>query len=90
MNIKKTNAIFKYGRFELLNENDQFVAFRRILKDESMLCIIDRSKSNNNFNIISNAHSVNLIHGDCTVNLKEGMIKVTDNVGNVGIIIHEQ
>ena len=90
MNIKKSNAIFKYGRFELLNENDQFVAFRRILKDESMLCIIDRSKSNNNFNIISNAHSVNLIHGDCTVNLKEGMIKVTDNVGNVGIIIHEQ
>ena len=90
MNIKKSNSIFKYGRFELLDENEHFVAFRRVLRDESMLCIINRSKSNEDFNIISNAHSVNLIHGDCTVNLDQGMVKVTNNSGDIGIIIHEQ
>ena len=90
MNIKKTNSIFKYGRFELLDENENFVAFRRVLKDESMLCIINRSKSNEDFNIASNAHSANLIHGDCTVNLDQGMVKITNNSGDIGIIIHEQ
>ena len=90
MNIKKSSSIFKYGRFELLDDNEQFVAFRRILKDESMLCIINRSKSNDDFNIISNAHSVNVIHGDCAANLDQGMIKITNNAGNIGIILHEQ
>ena len=90
MNIKKSSSIFKYGRFELLDDNEQFVAFRRILKDESMLCIINRSKSNDDFDIISNAHSVNVIHGDCAANLDQGMIKITNNAGNIGIILHEQ
>ena len=90
MNIKKSSSIFKYGRFELLDDNEQFVAFRRILKDESMLCIINRSKSSNDFNIISNAHSVNVIHGDCAANLDQGMIRITNNAGNIGIILHEQ
>ena len=90
MNIKKSSSIFKYGRFELLDDNEQFVAFRRILKDESMLCIIDRSKSNDDFNIISNAHSVNVIHGDCAANLDQGMIRITNNASNIGIILHEQ
>ena len=90
MNIKKSSSIFKYGRFELLDDNEQFVAFRRILKDESMLCIINRTKSNDDFNIISNAHSVNVIHGDCAANLDQGMIRITNNAGNIGIILHEQ
>ena len=90
MNIKKSSSIFKYGRFELLDDNEQFVAFRRILKDESMLCIINRSKSNDDFNIISNAHSVNVIHGDCAANLDQGMIRITNNASNIGIILHEQ
>jgi len=90
MNIKKSSSIFKYGRFELLDDNEQFVAFRRILKDESMLCIVNRSKSKDDFNIISNAHSVNVIHGDCAANLDQGMIKITNNAGNIGIILHEQ
>ncbi len=90
MNIKKSSSIFKYGRFELLDDNEQFVAFRRILKDESMLCIINRSKSNDDFNIISNAHSVNVIHGDCAANLDQGMIRITNNAGNIGIILHEK
>lgn len=90
MNIKKSSSIFKYGRFELLDDNEQFVAFRRILKDESMLCIINRSKSNDDFDIVSNAHSVNVIHGDCAASLDQGMIRITNNAGNTGIILHEQ
>ena len=61
-----------------------------VLRDESMLCIINRSKSTEDFNILSNAHSVNLIHGDCKVNLDQGMVKITNNSGDIGIIIHEQ
>ena len=52
MDIKRTSSIFKYGRFELLNENDDYVAFRRVLKDESMLCIVNRENSQKDFNII--------------------------------------
>jgi len=90
MEIKRTSSIFKYGRFELLNENDEYVAFRRVLKDESMLCIVNRENSQKDFNIVSNAHSVNLIFGNCTAHLDEGMVKVTNNSGDIGIIIHEQ
>ena len=90
MKIKREHSIFKYGRFELLNEHNDFVAFRRILKDESMLCIINREKSNNDFQIISNAHSINLKFGDCTANLDNGKIKITNNAGDIGLIIHEQ
>ena len=90
MKIKRESPIFKYGRFELLNEHNDFVAFRRILKDESMLCIINREKSNNDFQIISNAHSINLKFGECTANLDDGKIKITNNLGDIGLIIHEQ
>ncbi len=90
MKIKRESPIFKYGRFELLNEHNDFVAFRRILKDESMLCIINREKSNDDFQIISNAHSINLKFGECTANLDDGKIKITNNSGDIGLIIHEQ
>ena len=90
MKIKRESPIFKYGRFELLNEHNDFVAFRRILKDESMLCIINREKSNDDFQIISNAHSIKLKFGDCKANLDNGKIKITNNAGDIGLIIHEQ
>ena len=90
MKIKRESPIFKYGRFELLNEHNDFVAFRRILKDESMLCIINREQSNDDFQIISNAHSINLKFGECTANLDDGKIKITNNSGDIGLIIHEQ
>ena len=90
MKIKRESPIFKYGRFELLNEHNDFVAFRRILKDESMLCIINREQSNDDFQIISNAHSINLKFGECTAYLDDGKIKITNNSGDIGLIIHEQ
>ena len=90
MSIKKTNSIFKFGRFELVDDTENFVAFRRILKDESMLCIVNREGSTKEINIISNAHSANVIFGNCTSKLENGMIKIQANSGDIGIIIHEK
>ena len=61
MNIKNSNSIFKYGRFELVQYDEHIVTFRRILKDESLVCIVNRDKSNKDINIVSNAHSANII-----------------------------
>ena len=90
MNIKNSNSIFKYGRFELVQYDEDIVAFRRILKDESLLCIVNRDKSNKDVNVISNAHSANIIFGECESKLHEGLLKITNNNSEIGLIIHEQ
>jgi hypothetical protein len=90
MNIKNSNSIFKYGRFELVQRDEDIVVFRRILKDESLLCIVNRDKSNKDINVISNAHSANIIFGDCEAKLDEGLLKITNKNSEIGLIIHEQ
>ena len=90
MNIKNSNPIFKYGRFELVQHDEDTVVFRRILKDESLLCIVNRDKSNKDINIISNAHSANIIFGECEAKLDEGILKITNKNSEIGLIIHEQ
>jgi glycosidase len=90
MNIKNSNSIFKYGRFELVQHDEDIVVFRRILKDESLLCIVNRDKSNKDINVISNAHSANIIFGDCEAKLDEGLLKITNKNSEIGLIIHEQ
>ena len=60
MHIKKSNPIFKYGRFELLDYKENVVIFRRILQDESLICIVNRDRSTEDINVISNAHSINV------------------------------
>ena len=89
MKIKQSNSIFKYGRFELLNETEDFIAFRRILKDESMLCIINREIIKQEINVVSNAHTVEVMFGNCTASLEDGKIKVK-NFNEIGLIIHEK
>jgi len=90
MNIKNSNSIFKYGRFELVQHDEDIVVFRRILKDESLLCIVNRDKSNKDINVISNAHSANIIFGECEAKLDEGLLKITNKNCEIGLIIHEQ
>ena len=90
MNIKNSNSIFKYGRFELVQHDEDIVVFRRILKDESLLCIVNRDKSNKDINVISNAHSANIIFGECEAKLDEGLLKITNKNSEIGLIIHEQ
>ena len=90
MQIKNTNPIFKYGRFELLDYEEDVVIFRRILQDESLICIVNRNRSTNDILIPSNAHSIDIDYGDCNANLEDGSVKVTKNAGDIGIILQEK
>ena len=90
MNIKNSNTIFKYGRFELLDDTKDVVIFRRILQDESLLCIVNRDRLTKDLTINTNAHSIDVIYGDCEAILEDGSIKITKNHGDIGLIIHEK
>ena len=90
MQIKNKNSIFKYGRFELLDYKEDVVIFRRILQDESLICIVNRDRTTNDISISSNAHSIEIVYGDCEANLEDGSVKVTKNAGDIGIILHEK
>ena len=90
MQIKNVNPIFKYGRFELLDYMEDVVIFRRILQDESLICIVNRDRSTNDIVIPSNAHSIDVVYGDCEANLEDGSVKITKNAGDIGIILHEK
>jgi hypothetical protein len=46
--------------------------------------------SNKDINVISNAHSANIIFGDCEAKLDEGLLKITNKNSEIGLIIHEQ
>ena len=89
MKLKNENPILKYGRFELIESNDEIVMFRRTLKDESLLCIINRDKNTKSLKIKTTAHSVEVAFGDRTVHLSDGNIQI-DNIVNVGTIISEK
>ena len=39
--------------------------------------------------VVDNAHSANIIFGDCEAKLDEGLLKITNN-SEIGLIIHEQ
>ena len=90
MHIKNSNPIFKYGRFELLDDTEDVVIFRRILQDESLICIVNRDRSTKDITINTNAHSIDVIYGDCEASLEDGSVKITKNQGDIGIIIHEK
>ena len=90
MKIKNSNTIFKYGRFELLDDTKDVVIFRRILQDESLLCIVNRDRLTKDLTINTNAHSIDVIYGDCEAILEDGSIKITKNHGDIGLIIHEK
>ena len=90
MHIKNSNPIFKYGRFELLDDTEDVVIFRRILQDESLICIVNRDRSTKDITISTNAHSIDVIYGDCEASLEDGSVKITKNQGDIGTIIHEK
>ena len=89
MNIKNENPILKYGRFELVESTEDFVAFRRILKDESLLCVINRDRTTSNFKIKSTAHTAEVLFGNNNVKLNEGHLLI-ENFEDIGIIISEK
>ena len=54
------------------------------------ICIVNRDRSTNDIVIPSNAHSIDVVYGDCEANLEDGSVKITKNAGDIGIILHEK
>ena len=89
MNIKTSQPILRYGNFEMVTYDDNYVIFRRVLNDESLLCIVNRDLNNKDIELNTNAHSVDIVYGDCTIQLDSGKLKITDIADNFGLIIKE-
>ena len=89
MNIKTSQPILRYGNFEMVTYDDNYVIFRRVLNDESLLCIVNRDLNNKDIELNTNAHSVDMVYGDCTIELDSGKLKITDIADNFGLIIKE-
>ena len=89
MNIKTSQPILRYGNFEMVTYDDNYVIFRRVLNDESLLCIVNRDLNNKDIELNTNAHSVDTVYGDCTIELDSGKLKITDIADNFGLIIKE-
>ena len=90
MNLKNSNSILKYGTFELVPSTKGAVIFRRVLKDESLICIFNRDSIIENFKISSQAHSVEKIYGNFDIQIENKEISVNKLLPNMGIIIHEK
>ena len=89
MNIKTSQPILRYGNFEMVTYDDNYVIFRRVLNDESLLCIVNRDLNNKDIELNTNAHSVDMVYGDCSIELDSGKLKITDLADNFGLIIKE-
>ena len=89
MNIKTSQPILRYGNFEMVTYDDNYVIFRRVLNDESLLCIVNRDLNNKDIELNTNAHSVDTVYGDCSIELDSGKLKITDLADNFGLIIKE-
>ena len=89
MKIKTSNPILRYGNFEMATYDDNYVIFRRVLNDESLLCIVNRDLNDTDIELNTNAHSVEIIYGDCTIELDSGKLKIKDLAENFGLIIKE-
>ena len=89
MSIKTSQPILRYGNFEMVTYDDNYVVFRRVLNDESLLCIVNRDLKNKDIELNTNAHSVDIVYGDCNIELDSGKLKITDIADNFGLIIKE-
>ena len=69
--------------------DSNYVVFRRVLNDESLLCIVNRDLKNKDIELNTNAHSVDIVYGDCNIELDSGKLKITDIADNFGLIIKE-
>ena len=89
MNIKLSEPILKYGHFRMVNFDDDYVIFRRKLNNESLLCIVNRDKRKRDIEIETKAENVELIYGECSIELNSGNLILKDLADNFGFIIKE-
>ncbi|OUW10423.1 MAG: hypothetical protein CBD19_00010 [Gammaproteobacteria bacterium TMED159] len=89
MNIKVNEPILKYGNFQMVSFDDNYVIFRRKLKNESFLCIVNRDKQNKDISIPTSAQNVEAVYGECELEISSGKLKISDLAENFGLIIKE-
>ena len=89
MNIKIGEPILKYGHFQMIKFDDDYVIFRRKLNNESLLCIVNRDKRKRDIEIETKAENVELIYGECSTELNSGNLILKDLADNFGFIIKE-
>ena len=73
----------------MVNFDDDYVIFRRKLNNESLLCIVNRDKRKKDIEIETKAENVELIYGECSLDLKSGNLILKDLAENFGLIIKE-
>ena len=89
MFLKTTNEILKFGNFELLENVNDAIIFRRSFNGKSLLCIFNRSKKQRNIKISSNANNIDLIFGDSDIKLVENKVIISKIEKNSGLIVKE-
>jgi hypothetical protein len=89
MNIKVNEPILKYGNFQMVSFDDNYVIFRRKLKNESFLCIVNRDKQNKDISIPTSAQNVQAVYGECELEISSGTLKISGLAENFGLIIKE-
>ena len=89
MNIKIGEPILKYGHFQMIKFDDDYVIFRRKLNNESLLCIVNRDKRKKDIEIETKAENVELIYGECSIELNSGNLVLKDVADNFGLILKE-
>ena len=53
------------------------------------MCIVNRDLNNIDIELNTNAHSVDIVYGDCNIELNSGKLKITNIADNFGLIIKE-
>ena len=89
MNLRLQDPILKYGNFEMVSYNENYVIFRRSLNNESLLCVVNRDLNTIDIKLNSNAENATVIYGNCSLNLDSGKLHVSDIAENFGLIIKE-
>ena len=69
--------------------DDDYVIFRRKFNNESLLCIVNRDKRKRDIEIETKAENVELIYGECSIELNSGNLILKDLADNFGFIIKE-
>ena len=89
MNIKANEPVLKYGNFQMVNFDDNYVIFRRKFENESLLCIVNRDKKNVEISIETLAENVEAVYGECELEINSGTLKISGLADNFGLIIKE-
>jgi glycosidase len=80
-NIRKSNKCLIYGEFETLYKADNVIAYRRILKDEEVLVILNNSDEEQKLNLESIASDyLDLLNNNLEMKLENKVSLVPNDI----------